>query len=81
MSQETLGAIGSWASIVGVALTILGFAFTLYGVFKSKSASERAETAAAETRDRILVLHAVDDFSTVWQLWKRSRDSIARTHG
>src|SRR4051812_47034786 len=64
MSPETLTQIGSWASIAGVLLAVIGFGATLYGVFKSKSAAERAEAATAQTRDTILVLNAVDDFST-----------------
>ena len=52
------------ASIVGLVLAVVGFVVTIIGVWKSKSAAERAASAAAQARDNMIVLHTVDDFAT-----------------
>ena len=76
MSSDTLNIAGSWASIVGLALAIVGFLFTLIGVWKSKSAADRAAVAAAQARDNIIVLHPGDDFATA----VAAMDEIKRLH-
>jgi hypothetical protein len=53
--QEALGWIartraGDLASIAGLVVSIVGFAFTLYNVVKSRTAAEAAEAAARATR-------------------------------
>ena len=64
MSSDTLNFVGSWASIVGLVLAAVGFFVTIIGVWKSKSAAERAASAATQARDNMIVLHTVDDFAT-----------------
>jgi hypothetical protein len=55
--------VGDLASIAGILISIVGFAVTLWGVFRSKRAAQRAEEAARSTRDRIRLLETVVDFS------------------
>jgi hypothetical protein len=56
-----------WANVgefVGLALTLVGFIATLFGVFKSKSAAERAATAAAATRASLIHANSVADMAS-----------------
>jgi hypothetical protein len=55
--------VGDLASVAAVCLSVVGFSFTIYGVFKSKSAAQRAEQAARSTRDSISLLDTVVDFA------------------
>lgn len=55
---------GDLASVVAVAISIIGFFFTLLGVFKTKSAAERAETAASELRDSFKLFDAISECSS-----------------
>jgi hypothetical protein len=55
--------IGDLTSIAGILITLVGFGFTFYGVFKSKNAAQRAEEAARLTRNSIRLLDTVVDFS------------------
>lgn len=66
-----LGAVVEWsskwgdlASVAGVGLTILGFAATLIGVFKSKSAAEKAAAAAREMRASLLYVDTVAELAS-----------------
>jgi hypothetical protein len=55
--------LGDGASVVGLFLSFFGFGFTIYGVYKSKSAAQRAEQAAQSTRDSIQLMDTVVDFA------------------
>lgn len=57
--------IGDLTGLMGLALSVSGFAATLVGVHRSKSASERAEQAAHATRESIRAFETVGDFSGV----------------
>jgi hypothetical protein len=61
LSRST--GLGDLASIAGLIVAAGGFAFTLYGVHKTKTAAERAEQAARTTRDSVRLLDTVVDFS------------------
>jgi hypothetical protein len=58
-----LHRLGDLASIVGLVASVIGFGLTIYGVFKTKSAAQRAEQAAKSTRDRIRLMDTVVDFA------------------
>jgi len=51
----TANKIGDLASLAGVVISLVGFAVTVVGVFRSKRASERAEAAARAARDSIRI--------------------------
>jgi len=55
---------GDIASVVGVFLTIIGFAATIFGVWRSKNAAEQAEQAAIATRQSIAHFDAIADLSS-----------------
>jgi hypothetical protein len=54
---------GDLSSIVGLFLAIIGFGFTLWGVWRSKSAAEAARDAAQKAKDAIVHLQTIMDFS------------------
>ena len=56
--------LGDWASIVGVLLTVIGFGITIFSVWKSQSAAEKAQEAVQRVREDILRTDAVAEFST-----------------
>jgi hypothetical protein len=68
--------IGDLASIAGVAISILGFAITVWNVRRSKSAAERAENAANEARRMIRGYETLSDFSAAIAIM----DEIKRLH-
>jgi hypothetical protein len=68
--------IGDLAGVAGVLISIVGFAVTLRGVFKSKRAAQAAEEAARSARDRIQLLDTVVDFSAAIA----TLDEIKRLH-
>lgn len=45
--------LGDLAGVFGLIITIVGFGFALFGIWRSKSAAERAEEAASNTRKAI----------------------------
>jgi lipopolysaccharide export LptBFGC system permease protein LptF len=55
---------GDFASIAGLAIALIGFAFTLYGISKSRSAAESAENAAQEAKTAILRTETISNFSS-----------------
>lgn len=55
--------IGDLASIAGVAISVIGFLITIWNVRRSKSAAERAETAANDARRMIREYEALSDLS------------------
>lgn len=60
--------IGDVASVVGLLVAIVGFSITVYNVFKSRKAAQRAEVAAKHARDAVRSLDAVVDFSAAISL-------------
>lgn len=55
---------GDLASVSGVLLALIGFAATLWGVLKAKSAAESASAAAQSTRTTLLLIDTVADLSS-----------------
>lgn len=55
--------LGDLSSIAGVLIAIVGFGFTLFGIFKAKGAAESARQASRETRDRLRLFENIVDFS------------------
>lgn len=54
---------GDIASIVGVILTVGGFIVAFIGIWRSKSAAERARQAAEDARDSIARYDAITDLA------------------
>lgn len=66
------GALTTWlretgisdaAAVADLVISLIGFGATLYAVFKSKSAAERAARAAKAARDSIRMFETIVDFS------------------
>ncbi|MGA8551588.1 MAG: hypothetical protein WB678_15265 [Stellaceae bacterium] len=55
--------VGDLASLAGVAISVVGFVVTVWNVQRSKSAAERAETAANEARRMIRGYETLSEFS------------------
>jgi hypothetical protein len=73
------GRLTFWAgiaSIVGVAVSVVGFVVTIVGVWRSRSAAEQAKAAARETRESILKLEIIQDFTAVTTIM----EEIKRLH-
>jgi hypothetical protein len=64
LSWMEANRIGDLSGIAGISISLIGFTVTVIGMLRSKSAAERAEKAARETRDAIRLLDTVVDFST-----------------
>ena len=56
-------SVGDVASLVGVCISLIGFAVTLWNVRRSRTAAQRAEEAARKTRRSIRILESVYDFA------------------
>lgn len=54
---------GNFASVSGLVLSLLGFALTLWGVWRSKAAAEAAQDAALKAKDAIVHSQTIIDFS------------------
>jgi hypothetical protein len=59
----SIGLAADVASLVGVVITIIGFAVTIWTVLKSKSAAERAEQAARTARSNLLRVDSIAGIS------------------
>ena len=63
LSSVDLTQIGSVSSIVGVFISLAGFGFTLYNVYRSRRAADEAKRAANDARDNIKRHTTVADLS------------------
>jgi len=59
-----LNAWGSWASIIGLILTLIGFGITFYGVWKTKNAAQQANNAVSQVKNELVKLNTISDIST-----------------
>lgn len=55
---------GDFASVLGLAVTLIGFAITIYGVWSSRSAAERASIAANEAKQAVMRTEVISNFSS-----------------
>jgi hypothetical protein len=55
----TISTIADEATLIGLAITVVGFVVTIWNVLKSKSAAERAEAAAQNARSSLLRVDSV----------------------
>src|SRR4051794_34857305 len=76
MQWITENHVGDLASIAGVFITIVGFFLTLWNVWRSRSAAERAEIAANDARRMICSYETVAEFSSAITLM----EEIKRLH-
>jgi hypothetical protein len=53
------------ASVLGLVASLVGFTITIVAVFKSKSAADQAQKAAAETRQKIATQAAIVDLNRI----------------
>ncbi len=53
------------ASILGVLLSLIGFAVTITAVYKSKSAAEQANRASTDVRQKLAIQSAVVDLNRI----------------
>jgi hypothetical protein len=54
---------GDWLSVLGLVVTLIGFAITIFNVVRSRTAAEEAERAVAKVREDILRIDTVAEFS------------------
>lgn len=59
-----LAAAGSWASLIGLLVTVVGFIATIINVRRSRRAAESAEDAAQRTRGALVGMQAIADVSS-----------------
>lgn len=67
---------GDIASVVGVFISLVGFAVTIWGVLRSKNAAQKAEEEVSKVRETILNLDTVMGFSEAITIM----DEIKRLH-
>lgn len=60
----TSSEVGSAASVLGVLLSVVGFAITLRNVFVSRRAAERAEGASVETREALRFFDTIQELAS-----------------
>jgi hypothetical protein len=63
LSTENLTQVGSVSSILGVIISLAGFGFTIYNVYRSRKAADQAKEAAQDARDNIKRYATVSDLS------------------
>lgn len=73
MSWLTIDYVGDLASLVGVAISIIGFVVTVWNVRRSKSAAERAEAAANEARQAMRGYQTLSDLSATIAIMEEIR--------
>ena len=56
--------IGSAASVLGLIVSLFGFGFTIWGVWRSKSAAEEAGEAAKKVQRDLLRFDAIEDVAS-----------------
>jgi hypothetical protein len=57
--------LGDVASLIALAITIVGFAITIWQIQKSRTASEQARDAAHSARQQILRMNAVAELGVI----------------
>jgi len=67
---------GDLASIAGLLVALIGFAITIIGVWKSRSAAESAKKAAYEARSAIVRTEIIANFSSA----VTAMDEVKRLH-
>ena len=55
---------GDFASVLGLLIALVGFGITIYGVWTSRSASERASIAANEAKLAVMRTETISNFSS-----------------
>ena len=63
--QWSLSYVADWSSVAGLALAVIGFGVTIWGVLRSKSAAERAAKAAEAARSNLLRVDSIAEVSGV----------------
>lgn len=60
----TSSKVGSVASVLGVLLSVMGFAITIRNVYVSRQAAERAEVASLETREALRLFDTIQELTS-----------------
>ena len=78
-----LSALRQWAAcwgdvinLAGLLLAVIGFGVTIYGVYRSKNAAQKAREAADDTKDMLVRTNTIVDFSAALTIM----DEIMRLH-
>lgn len=69
---------GPTVSVIGLFLSLVGFAITLYQVFKTRRAAEAAQAAASATSTRFSAFNAMREYEIARQQVQRVNDAIAQ---
>jgi hypothetical protein len=64
VTEWTISSAADVATLVGLAITVIGFVVTIITAWKSKSAAERAEKAAKEARSNLLRVDSISGISS-----------------
>jgi hypothetical protein len=78
---DFLHHFGDPASIGDLVLSAIGFALTIFAVFKAKTAAQSAAIAANATRNSIRLMNTASISLLQSRHWKRSSAYIVRTSG
>jgi hypothetical protein len=65
--------LGIFATVVGLAVSILGFVFTFREVRRAKTAAEQARQVARETKRSLLAANALVDFASAMAIMEEIR--------
>jgi hypothetical protein len=71
--REWAASWGDLASIAGLLVALIGFAATIVGVWRSKTAAQRAKDAADATKALLLRANAIADFSAALSIMEEIR--------
>ena len=72
---------GDLASVFGVAVSLIGFMYTLKQVARSKEAAQRAEQASLSTRAKILMADTVMDLSSAIAIMEENQTFASQWRG
>jgi len=63
LEQISQRHLGDAASIIGLLIALIGFSFTLFGVWRSKKAAEMAQEEVRSVKQAIARSSTIADFS------------------
>jgi parvulin-like peptidyl-prolyl isomerase len=72
---------GSWASIAGVVISVVGFAITIFNVAKSKSAAVAAKNAARDAQSALKDIDAISEISMAIERLEGAKSQVSQNQG
>lgn len=76
-----LASVGSWASIAGVFISLVGFGVTIFNVRKSKSAAVAAEIAARKAQNALKGIDAISEISMAIERLEGAKSQVSQNNG